>query len=277
MKAKLLLIGLLVWGTATADEGQDLFKAQCAVCHTIGGGRLVGPDLLNLDSKRDRTWSAEFIRSSQSMIKKGDPDAVAIYEEYNRLLMPDAMMNSLQIEAVLDYIERISQGGEQLAESTPPPDLLDGVTSENIVTGASLFSGEKMLQNRGPSCGSCHKVNDNRIFSSGTLAMDLTLSHENIGSAGIAAILRNPPFPVMTEPYRNKPLTEEEVISLTAYLQSVSANRFYAHAANFGLQFFWWGLFAFFIIIASTLILYFDRKKGAVNAKIYSRQSQVIN
>ncbi len=277
MKAKLLLIGLLVWGSATADEGQELFKTQCAACHTIGGGRLVGPDLINLDSNRDRAWSAEFIKSSQSMIKRGDPEAVAVYEEYNRLLMPDATMNDAQIVAVLNYIEKMSQGGEQLAESASPPELLEGITSENITAGASLFSGDRRLQNRGPSCASCHNVNDNRIFSSGTLAMDLTLSHENMGSAGVAAILRNPPFPVMKEPYKNKPLTEEEVINLTAYLHSVSANRFYAHAANFGLKFFWWGLFAFFIIIGSTLILYFDRKKGSVNAKIYSRQSQVIN
>ena len=31
--------------TMNADEGQDLFTKLCSPCHTIGKGRLVGPDL----------------------------------------------------------------------------------------------------------------------------------------------------------------------------------------------------------------------------------------
>lgn len=48
-----LLVALLLFASAalavsltqSAEEGEQIFKQKCAGCHTIGGGRLVGPDL----------------------------------------------------------------------------------------------------------------------------------------------------------------------------------------------------------------------------------------
>ena len=33
----------------TADQGQQIFQLKCTSCHTIGGGKLVGPDLQGRD------------------------------------------------------------------------------------------------------------------------------------------------------------------------------------------------------------------------------------
>jgi len=260
----------------SAGEGEDLFKKTCAACHTIGQGRLVGPDLKNVTEKRSQDWLISFIKSSTKKINSGDADAKAIFEEYNKLLMPDNNYTDAQVLAVLDYI---GQGGstDGAQAAAPAVDILSGTTSENINIGASLFSGNQYLANGGAACSSCHKVRDERIFSSGTLAKDLSESYDVMGSAGIAAIIKSSPFPVMNTAYKNHALTEEEVLNLTAYLKSVSEQRIYQIPTDFSLLFAFFGVVVFVMIFMSTIILYFKRKKLPVNYKILNRPSKVVN
>jgi cytochrome c551/c552 len=198
MKTILTLAGLFIFILGNANEGQDLFKVTCVACHTIGKGKLVGPDLVNVTEKRSQEWLVAFIKSSSTMIKSGDADAKAIFEEYKGILMPDNLYSDAQILSILAYIE---QGGSGDGEQVVAVDILSEVTSINIESGAFLFSGEKRLANGGAACNSCHSVKDERIFSGGTLAKDLTESWDNMGSSGVAAIIRSSPFPVMNMPF----------------------------------------------------------------------------
>jgi mono/diheme cytochrome c family protein len=260
-----------------AQNGQVLYQGKCAACHTIGQGKLVGPDLFDISSKREHDWLVNFIRSSQTMIKSGDPEAVAVYNAHNKILMPDAGLSDSEIESVLQYIEKTSREGGQTDQSEAAPDMLASITGKNIHFGAKIFSGEVPLKNGGQACSVCHTVKDNAVFSSGTLAKDLTLSYENMGSAGIAAILNNPPFPVMEDAYEDHSLTGEEVLDLTAYLRSVSENRYYQNSRDYTLLFVVSGLFVFFMVVSGIVILYFNRKRGSVNDEVYNRQTKVLN
>lgn len=276
MKTSLLFLLIFTFLSGKADIGQDLFKSTCAACHSIGKGRLVGPDLANVNDKRSQEWLVSFIRSSSGMVKNGDTEAVAVFEEYNKLLMPDNNFTDTQILSILNYINS-GDSGDTDTGSAPVADLLIGTTDKNISNGAALFSGDKRFENKGSACNSCHKVRDERIFSSGTLAKDLSETHEIMGTAGIAAILRNPPFPVMLSAYKNFQLTEEEVIDLTAYLKSVSEERIYQRPTDFSISFALLGIFVFIMIFMTTIILYFKRKKLAVNHRILGRPSKVVN
>ena len=60
------------------DPGEQVFNTTCFACHTIGGGRLIGPDLAGVHEKRSQEWLEKFIKSSQSMINAGDTEAVAL-------------------------------------------------------------------------------------------------------------------------------------------------------------------------------------------------------
>ena len=93
--------------------------AVCAACHTIGKGKLIGPDLKGVTEKHDREWLYSFIRSSQTMIKNGDPKAVAIFEEYNKIPMPDNNFTDEQIERLLVYIENYDESAAAMAEQAP--------------------------------------------------------------------------------------------------------------------------------------------------------------
>ena len=276
-KSLLLLIGIIVFTTSKADEGQELFTKLCVACHTIGGGRLVGPDLKDIANKRSPEWLGAFIQSSQTLINSGDPDAESIYKEYNKLLMPDQPLNGGKVTAVLNYIAAASSGTTDNAVAPVRVDLLVNATTEHISDGLLLFSGKKRLANGGASCISCHSVKDDRIFSSGTLAKDLTLTYEIMGSAGVSAIISNSPFPAMAVTYSKNPLTTEEVHNLTAYLRSVSQERYYQHPVDFSITFAIFGIFMFLSIFTSILVLYFKRKSKSVNHEIHQRQSPVIN
>ena len=275
MKMLLLVVGIFVFTLSRGDEGEDLFKLTCKACHTIGKGRLVGPDLLNVSDKHSQEWMVSFIKSSSSMVNSGDEEAVAIFDEYNKLLMPDNAYSDGQIINILAYIE---QGGSGDGSEAPPAiDMLEGTTTENISRGLKLFSGSQQFENGGASCTSCHKVRDERIFSSGTLAKDLSETFDVMGSAGIAAIIKNPPFPVMQSAYKDYDLSEEEVLDLTAYLRSVSEQRIYQRPRDFSVAFASFGFLVFVMIFMSTIILYFKRKRLAVNHKLLSRPSKVVN
>ena len=52
------------------DAGEQLFQTTCFACHTIGGGRLVGPDLAGVHELRSQEWLEQFVLSSQTMIQE---------------------------------------------------------------------------------------------------------------------------------------------------------------------------------------------------------------
>ncbi len=268
---------MLVFVFGKANEGQDIFSKTCAPCHTVGKGRLVGPDLKDISEKRNQDWLITFIQSSQTVINSGDANAVAIYKEYNNLLMPDQPLSSEQIKTLLNYIAEAGSGNVGNDSTVQVTDLLENASKENVAEGLSLFAGNTRFTNGGSACISCHKVKDDRIFSSGTLAKDLTNTYNLMGSAGVSAIVKNPPFPAMKEAYINAPLTENEVLSLTAYLQSVDENSIYQHPVDFGFTFIIFGSIVFVLLQIIISVIYFNRKKKSVNYKIYNRQSPVIN
>lgn len=83
------------------DDSQSslLFARKCSSCHTIGRGKLVGPDLKGVTTRRDREWLQRFIRSSRSVILSGDPLASRLFAEFDRQRMPDHDFSPEQLGA----------------------------------------------------------------------------------------------------------------------------------------------------------------------------------
>lgn len=101
-----------------AAKGEELFKANCAACHALNK-KLVGPALSGVTEKREKEWLVSWIRNSQDMIKAGDPDAVAIFEEYNKSPMTAfAHFSDEQINDVLAYIENPPVKKQEAAASS---------------------------------------------------------------------------------------------------------------------------------------------------------------
>jgi len=98
----LLLCTNLSFGQTAEAEANF---AVCKACHTIGGGKLVGPDLQGVTERHDEDWLIKFIQNSQELINAGDPAAVKVFEEYNKIPMPPNNLTPDQVRDLLLYIE----------------------------------------------------------------------------------------------------------------------------------------------------------------------------
>jgi len=78
---------------AASRPGEDLFITRCTVCHTIGGGRKVGPDLLGMAENLDRNWLIRWLMEPDVMLKEKDPLATALFEQYNQVPMPNLRLS----------------------------------------------------------------------------------------------------------------------------------------------------------------------------------------
>jgi len=99
-----ILISIFFCSATFAQDGATTFKTVCAACHTIGKGKLVGPDLAGVTERRSEDWLIKFVKSSQSLIKSGDKTADSIFQAYNQVMMPDQPLDDAKIKEVLAYI-----------------------------------------------------------------------------------------------------------------------------------------------------------------------------
>lgn len=267
--------------TVRAQDGEQLFQ-QCKACHTIGQGKLLGPDLLDISKKRDKVWLKNFIKSSQTMIKNGDADAIAIFEEYNKLPMMDYNLPDADLEAMIKYIESFSTDDSEEGETTATSnDSIAAVqaaeylasidTEENRKKGKELFEGSRKFKNGGASCVSCHHVNTKDAVQGGLLAADLTKSFTRIGGLpGIKGIIEFPPYPAMKDAYQHAALTEDESVQLQVFLMHADADD-YASTSTV-LDFVKQGLIGMLVLLVVISLVWFKRKKRSVNYEIIKRQ-----
>jgi cytochrome c2 len=271
---------LLLPARICAQTGEELFKTACSSCHTIKGGRLIGPDLTGIYDKRENEWLVSFIRSSLTMIKAGDPDAVAVFNEYNKIPMPDNNMTDAQINSIIDFIRQTDAAGPVTAEKPGiPGDSIAGVSDTTLATGApatlpgdtltvtdelldagrSYYYGITPFLNAAAPCHSCHNINDGSFLGGGRLSQDLTVSYTKLGIAGMTAIMKNPPFPAMRLSIPGE-LTDEEIISLNSLFKTVSERSPHTLPTPGGMIFFVLGFVGAVFVAALTFLLYDDRE-----------------
>jgi cytochrome c551/c552 len=86
-----------------AVAGKALFNAQCAACHKLDA-KMTGPALRNVTDRHSNEWLQSWIKNSQAMVKSGDAEAVKIYEEYNKAIMPSyPQLSKVDINNILAY------------------------------------------------------------------------------------------------------------------------------------------------------------------------------
>lgn len=264
------------------SAGEQVFQASCFACHGIGEAQRVGPDLAGVNDRRSRQWLQQFIRSPKAVFDSGDADAIALFENFNGIVMPDSTISDQQITDVLAYIRsRTSSLGvagsatavaSTAATITPPSNLVNPVSIEDISTGGDLFQGKLRFENSGPACNACHDVRNDAVTGGGALAVDLTSVYSKMGAAGLTAILSRPPFPAMQTAYNENPLVEAELESLLAFFQNADAERASQQQINHGLRLFLSGVFGAAFLFGLFPFIWRGRKIGSVNQSIYDRQ-----
>lgn len=204
---------------SAAQEAADFYKQNCFSCHTIGGGRLVGPDLKDVTQRKDRDWLARFMLNPKSMIDRGDPYALQLLEEARGVVMPTVLGISRQrADALLDLITAESQLEKSQFVGLQVSDR--PFTSDDVSLGHEFFMGTRPFKNGGPACVSCHTIRGISGLGGGRLGPDLTKVYERIGGRKpLVAWLFGPATITMKPIFARHSLEAEEILPLVAQLE----------------------------------------------------------
>ena len=204
---------------APSEETIDFFQTNCASCHTIGGGRLTGPDLKGVTERQERDWLVNFILDPKSVLDSGDPYAQELLKEARGVPMPTIpglsreragkLIDLIQAESAL---EKSRFAGVQLSDRP--------LTDADVERGRRLFIGGEQFMEGAPACVSCHTLGSIGGLGGGRLGPDLTGAFARLeGRRGLGAWLASPPSKVMQPLFSERPLDSEEILALIAYLR----------------------------------------------------------
>ena len=146
MNTKFLFLALvsflstLVNAVPPAEEGKLIFNSRCASCHNINK-TLTGPALAGVHERRDIEWIINFVHSSQAMVKKGDKDAVALFEKFNKIPMPDHTdLTAENIRSIVEYVKSESKISEEKLPFAKPSKIRPNYTPLSL-TNYAVFIG----------------------------------------------------------------------------------------------------------------------------------------
>jgi len=237
MPTGILLAGLLTIFFFIADsanlqaqnEGKALFEKNCIVCHKLGGGKLVGPELMGVTQRRDRAWIVKFIRNSKELIDSGDPVAKKVFEENNKVpMLIFSNLSDAEINSIIDYIDKWEPEKEKVF--TVDVNKKEGFSHTETLRGERLFYGLIPFEQGGTtSCVSCHNTVTTDSLNWNPSAMDMATSFMNPNGMNIYKSMADPGSEVMRKAHAEYKLTDQEVFYIAAYLSEFSTTGMTKH------------------------------------------------
>jgi mono/diheme cytochrome c family protein len=89
---------------ALAKKGKSLWGSRgCFGCHTVGKGRIAGPDLAGVLQRRDVDWLKRWLKDTNEM-PASDETAQALLKEFGGNKMPQVKLTDSEIDALLHYL-----------------------------------------------------------------------------------------------------------------------------------------------------------------------------
>ncbi len=267
-----LLLILCLGHTGVAQTGEEIFLKNCLACHTIGEGRKVGPDLKGVETRRSMEWIESFILNSEKLIASGDEQAIANFEEYNKIKMQNFDFNPGQLTELITYIIKAG-GGEVPAPVAPEVPLTQEEKAVLIPVGKKLFTGEQSFIEGGLSCFACHHVSYEGLKPGGSLGTDLTAAFTKYnGMAGLKGFITTPSSAIMEMEYHTRPLSKEEIASIAAFLEDANNS---STPKSDSTMLFIGGIILACMIAFLIMIIWSEKKKHNVNEAILKRQLRV--
>jgi cytochrome c2 len=219
-------------------EGQSVFQQKCSVCHTIGQGDRVGPDLKGVTERRTPEWLSKWISGPDKMLADKDPTAVSLQKKYI-VPMPNFGLAKSEVAAVIAYLKSSSQtagaaaaqgqtaaappagqGQTAGAQSAQPAEgAAPALPAGDAAAGKLLFTGAVSFRNGGAPCMACHSVAGIGALGGGTMGLDLTPAYGKYKEALLSWPQSMPP---MQPIFSADPLTPQEQADLVAFLKSAA-------------------------------------------------------
>jgi nitrite reductase (NO-forming) len=87
-----------------AVAGKLAFESKCLACHSIGGGKKLGPDLAGVTKHRDLQWLTRWLKDPEGMLKT-DAEAKKMLKEYNNIPMPNQSLTDAEVRQFVKYFQ----------------------------------------------------------------------------------------------------------------------------------------------------------------------------
>ncbi len=145
----IIWLGPIKHGKA-AETGQQIYQSRCTACHTIGKGKLIGPDLAGVTLRREEGWLKRQIKEPDRLLAENDPIATQLLQESNNVPMVPLGLEDAQVEAVIAYLQSTEQQ-EIVVTGFPSqyiPTVLVSLLVLIILTFVGLRSGKKNVDVR---------------------------------------------------------------------------------------------------------------------------------
>jgi mono/diheme cytochrome c family protein len=178
------------------DFAAARYLTACAGCHSLGGPKRSGPDLLHVAEWPTDPLKVAIKRMEEMVGPLTEEDLTMLAE----LLQHADLQNRLKIEE--GRIQKLF-----MAQMEPP----------NAVIGERLFFGRDSLLNGGLSCVACHAVEGR----GGNLGSDLTAAFATMGELPLISAIETAGFPLMEPHYRRHPITTQEAMHLARFLATL--------------------------------------------------------
>ncbi|MBL4593950.1 MAG: c-type cytochrome [Flavobacteriales bacterium] len=151
-----------------SQDGKELFKANCAACHSVGSKKVVGPGLEGINDKYSSEWLNSWTKNSTELIASGDADAIAIFEANNKIPMPPQNLTDEEMAEVYSYI------GNPEGYSVSGGDVV-----ESAASGGDLAEvGKKLFK---ANCAACHNVGTKVVVGPGLQGVNDKYDREWLG------------------------------------------------------------------------------------------------
>lgn len=205
-----------------SEETIKFFEQNCMSCHTIGGGKLTGPDLKNVSERAELDWLVQFIMDPKKVIDSGDAYAAEILREARGVIMTKVPgIDRTLAEKLVRFIDAESAKEQSRYAGLQVSDR--PLTAADVARGKRLFMGSEPFAEGAPACVACHTVSGIGGFGGGRLGPDLTNAYARLeGRNALAAWLNAPPSPVMQPVFRTHAIDGEEILSLVAFLRDAA-------------------------------------------------------
>ncbi|SFV58245.1 Cytochrome C553 (soluble cytochrome f) [hydrothermal vent metagenome] len=112
MRKLLISITLLTATTLVADvqAGEKVYKENCAICHTVNGGKALGPDFNMVAYSRHKEDIEKYAKDPYSMYKSFG---------YSANAMPTLPLEDQQFKDVADYISSLQPFKKWMIKKKP--------------------------------------------------------------------------------------------------------------------------------------------------------------
>ena len=151
MKNKYLIIAIILFvlqvnysfadnAAVSPDKGKTIFTTQCISCHNVNV-QVVGPALANVDQRHTVDWIINFVHSPKTLIQKNDKDAVALYNQFNQIIMPDHQdLSADDVKSVVAYVKSETKASASTqAPFVKPGKLVPNYHPLSIINNANFF------------------------------------------------------------------------------------------------------------------------------------------